>query len=417
MIFIYKILGLILIPIIKINIFLRIANSKESPTRYKERFGISNYTLKSDRNIIWIHAASVGEFKSADYFINKYHKDFEILVTTTTISAANYAQKNYGEKIIHQFAPLDVSIWVKRFLKKWKPKLILWIESDMWPITLCLFKKEKINAVFINARLSPKSYKRWSLFPFIYNKLINCFSEVFAQSKIDQKRINQLCNKKIEFIGNMKLKNSHHNFQKNKLINLEKKFTIMLASTHHNEEAVLIPFLSKILENNKNMQLIIAPRHPERSKKIISICNKNNLFTTLHSKMDSNISNVVVVDSFGILQNYFYISDIVFLGGSLISAGGHNPIEAALLNCAILTGKNFFNWENIYKDMLENKACIKVESLKDFKFEVENLINDKNKLKIMQSNAYNFVKKQFVDTNILDKTIIKHLNFDYVEST
>ena len=183
MIYIYKVLGLILIPLIKLNVTIRIIRGKEMPNRYKERFGESAQLVKNDKKLIWIHAASVGEFKSSDYIIKNYHEKYKILITTTTVSAAKYAIKTYGNKIIHQFAPLDVSIWIKKFLKRWNPTLIIWIESDLWPATLSIIKEFKINALLVNVRLSPKSFKRWILIPSFYNNLLSCFSDIFAQSK------------------------------------------------------------------------------------------------------------------------------------------------------------------------------------------------------------------------------------------
>ena len=163
MIYIYKIISFLLIPIIKINILLRIKNNKENKSRYKERYGCSDYKFKEDKKIIWIHAASVGEFKSSDYFINKYNKEFNLLITTTTISAAEYAEKYYGDRIIHQFALLDIDLWIDKFLKKWEPSFIIWIESDLWPATLHNIKKKKIKMILVNLRLSPKSLKKWIL--------------------------------------------------------------------------------------------------------------------------------------------------------------------------------------------------------------------------------------------------------------
>ena len=205
MIYIYKILGFILIPIIKINIKLRIKKNKEIKSRYKERYGCSNYKFYNNKKIIWIHAASVGEFKSTNYFIKKYCKNYNLLVTTTTVSAAEYAIKNYGNKIIHQFAPLDIDFWVNKFLNNWKPYFIIWIESDLWPMTLHNIKKKKINTILVNLRLSPKSLKKWKLFPSFYNSLLDCFSEVFVQSEIDQQRVKEITQRKINFIGNIKL--------------------------------------------------------------------------------------------------------------------------------------------------------------------------------------------------------------------
>ena len=140
----YRYFSIILIPIIYINIFLRLINNKEDKKRYKERFGITNKN-KPEKNIIWIHAASVGEFKSSKMLIESYYKNYSILVTTTTKSAAEYAHNFYSDKIIHQYAPFDVEIWIKRFLNFWQPKLIIWIESDFWPITLNVIKQNNIK--------------------------------------------------------------------------------------------------------------------------------------------------------------------------------------------------------------------------------------------------------------------------------
>ena len=96
---------------------------------------------------------------------------YTLLITTTTVSAAKYAEKTYGKKILHQFAPLDVDLWVKRFLKKWDPSLVIWIESDLWPATLNAIKKLKIKAILLNLRLSPTSFEKWKLYPSFYNNL------------------------------------------------------------------------------------------------------------------------------------------------------------------------------------------------------------------------------------------------------
>jgi 3-deoxy-D-manno-octulosonic-acid transferase len=105
----------------------------------------------------------------------------------------------------------------------------------------------------------------------------------------------------------------------------------------------------------------------------------------------------------------FELSDIVFLGGSLVVQGGHNPIEPSLHNCAILTGSNLFNWDSIYNDMIKDNACIKVKSLEDLELNVSNLLNNKSEMDMLKINSFNFAKKQFIDTNFLDKTINKYM--------
>ena len=411
MIFIYQILVFILLPVIKFNVLLRIYNNKEIADRHKERYGISDYKLNAQKKIIWIHAASVGEFKSADFFIQKYYKKYTLLITTTTVSSAKYAKKYYGNKIIHQFAPLDVSFWVKKFLKKWNPVFVIWIESDLWPTTLNILKKKRIKAILVNLRLSPNSYNKWKLIPFFYNNLLSGFTEIFAQSILDQERIKSITNKRINYIGNLKFTN-HNNLEKNsrkysQLLKDSKITKIMLASTHRNEDEKLIIIFKKLLIENKNLQLIVAPRHPERSNEIIKICKQNNLSYKLESSKNHKFEKVIIIDSFGILSDFYKISDIVFLGGSLVNKGGHNPIEAAINKCAIITGDHLFNWQNIYNNMEKKHACIRVYSAGEFEENLEKLLNDKKIIIKLKENSFNFSKEQLVETKYIEEIINK----------
>ena len=416
MIYLYKILGFILIPLIKINIQLRIKKNKEIKSRYKERYGCTNYKFNNNKKTIWIHAASVGEFKSSDYLINKYSKNYNILITTTTVSAAEYALEHYNDNIIHQFAPLDIDIWINKFLDKWKPSFIIWIESDLWPMTLHNIKKKKIKAILLNLRLSPKSLKKWKILPSFYNNLLSSFDEIFAQSEIDKQRVKQITHQKINFIGNLKLISSNQILKTSEQIEINKNSNIellMLASTHNKEELLLIPSLKKLLEEFKNLRLIIAPRHPGRSKEILSLCSSYNLKSKLLSRIKNNNFNenkILIIDSFGVLSNYFSISDIVFLGGSLIPSGGHNPIEPALHKCVILTGIHIFNWQNIFDDMSKKKACLEIKSIEDFEINLTNLLYHKEKIENMKKNAFNFSQKKFIDTTFLDNVINNFLD-------
>ena len=414
MIYIYKVLGYIVIPLIKINIRLRIKKNKELKSRFKERYGDSNYKFKDNKKIIWIHAASVGEFKSSDYFIRKYNKNYNLLITTTTVSAAEYAIENYGNNIVHQFAPLDVNIWINKFLDNWQPNFIIWIESDLWPATLSNIKKRQIKAVLVNLRLSPKSLKKWNLIPSFYNNLLNCFDEVLVQSKLDQERIMKITNKKINYIGNLKLISSKQTLSKLQVIQVNKDQNIkvlMLASTHLGEESIIIPLIKRLFLEYENLRLIIAPRHPERSKEIRSLCSTHNLESELHSqKKDNTLNKILIIDSFGILSNYFDISDIVFLGGSLINAGGHNPIEPAQHKCAIITASHIYNWQNIFNDMCEKEACIKVESIENLRISLKKILNNEVIMQNMKLNSFKFSQSKFVDTKKLDYIIDGYLD-------
>ena len=405
----YKYLGIFLIPIIKLNLFLRVLQRKEDKKRLSERFGISPIK-RPIGNLIWIHASSVGEFKSSRPIINYYYKKYNILVTTTTLSAANYAMKNYKNKIIHQFAPLDVTFWIKKFILKWNPTLVIWIESDLWPITLMSLKKNSIKSILVNARMSPQSYEKWKNLSSFYKEITSSFKYIFAQSSMDQKRISKLTNRKINFIGNLKLssENYKHKFNLNKKFQkLNKNKILMLASTHYNEELQFIPVIKKLMAKISNIKIIVAPRHPERSLSIRSIYEKKGIKAKIIDKNYNFNDNVIIVNNFGSLPTYFYISDVVFLGGSLIKKGGHNPIEPTINNCAILTGPHIYNWQDVFEYMSKNDACYICNKIFDLEKKIFNLFQNIDKMKKIKKNSKIVAKKQLFDSKKLMKNINK----------
>ena len=411
MLFLYQLIGYILIPIIKININLRINRGKEDGERYLERFGITSIK-RPKGDLIWIHAASVGEFKSASIIINSFHNKFNILVTTTTLSAAKYAIENYGNKIIHQYAPIDIKKWVKKFLLNWKPQITIWIESDLWPITLNLIKKNSINSIGVNLRISPKSYQKWIYLKFFYKNMINCFDLIFAQSQKDKIRIEKLINKKVKYIGNLKLAYVPNHKHDERFHNFNKHKVLMLASTHKNEEKLFLEFINRKLLEFDDLKIIIAPRHPERAVNILNIFKKNNIKSNIITKSKKLDEKVLIVDSFGKMPLYFSLSDIVFLGGSLVKMGGHNPIEPAKNNCVIITGPYIHNWEDIFNEMKNLGACSVLNNVNEIDNYFTKIYNDIEKMEIIKNKAKNFSKKNFFDTEKLFNSIKTLMNYN-----
>ncbi len=397
----YKYFSYIIIPIILINLYLRLINNKEDKKRYKERLGNTNYNIKISKKIIWIHAASVGEFKSCHLIIDKYCKKYQILVTTTTKSSADYINRYYNNRVIHQFIPFDVPLWCSRFLYYWKPSLVLWIESDIWPNMLKIIRENEINCFYINARISPRSYNKWKNLKKLYSVSLSTFNKIYAQSPNDLKRIKKLSNLEVEYIGNLKLSNY---FGDKIYKSQDEKFSLMLASTHESEEKIIINNLKKIIKKN-NLKLCIAPRHPERIKNISKLLTENNLSYSLDSKEEEIKNDVIIIDSFGKLDTYFNSSDIVILGGSFVDKGGHNPIEPAKYGCAIISGIHVYNWENIYYDMLKSDACKILDKIDDLEHIVTELISNKTLLKVFQKKALDFSNKKFFDNETLFEKI------------
>ena len=403
---IYQIFGFFLIPVIFVNIFIRIYRKKEDRVRFVERFGKATVKKNNEKKILWIHAASIGEFKSSDLIIDRYHKVFHILVTTTTKSSADYIKEFYKNKVVHQYIPFDVSIWCSRFLNFWKPNLILWIESDIWPNMLNKIREKDINCLYLNARISPNSFKKWKNAKNFYKNSLKNFNKIFAQSTDDKKRIYELTNLQIDYIGNLKLAKT----KLNSVTNREQSNIIMIASTHSNEEIEIIKSIKKTIREF-NLKIYLAPRHPERISTIKQELNKEGFNISLESKKEFEENNIVIIDSFGKLDQYFKISDLVILGGSFLkNIGGHNPLEPASYGCAIISGNYVDNWTNIYEDMVKANSCIMVNKFEDIDVKMKELLNNNFEVKKIQANAIEFSNRSFFEKEKLFKDIEKYIN-------
>jgi 3-deoxy-D-manno-octulosonic-acid transferase len=405
----YKIISYFLIPVIKINTFIRILNKKEDKIRYKERFGFTNLQKPLGKELIWIHASSVGEFKSSDFLINNFFNNYNILITTTTKTAADYAITNYGDKIIHQYAPYDITLWVNKFLDFWQPKFVVWIESDLWPNTIVKLRERGITSVFLNARISPKSFNKWKYFSSYYKFITKTFFAIYAQSQNDLKRIKRLTNNEVGYLGNLKLTKK---FKKLSNSSISKNINIMIASTHHNEEDLIIPHIENISKKYPQINFFITPRHPERSKIIFELLQSKRLNVGLHSNIKNTKIQFLIIDSFGKMDEFYNKSDIVILGGSFTNNGGHNPIEAAVANCAIITGPHVYNWQNLYEDMIKKNCCLMIKNSKELEHNIINLIEDKSLISNLKNNALSFSESVFFNEDKLLSLINSKLEYN-----
>ena len=401
---IYSILLYIVIILSPLIIIYRIFKKKENPKRFLEKFSL-NMEKRRHGKLIWFHCSSVGEFLSVVPLIQEFEKIKnikQILVTTSTLSSSKIFEKFKFKKTLHQFYPLDNVHIVNNFLNYWKPSSVIFVESEIWPTMISQLKKREIKVFLINARMSEKSFKRWFSFRHFGRNILEKFDYIFPQNKETFSYFKKLGIKKLKFLGNLKFISTHND----KLTGVNKKYfknrtVLCSASTHHNEEEIFANLHIKYKKKIPNLITIIIPRHIERTNEISQMLDKKKLKFIKHSESRKKFKNfdIYIVDSYGENKSFYKISNVVFLGGSLVPKGGQNPLEALRFGCNILHGNYTFNFNDVYKMLGKEKLSLKVNNSKDLEKKTFSLLkqkkNDFNKIKKFKKIGDLILKKNF----------------------
>ena len=379
---VYSLLVYIVIIFSPLIIIYRILKKKENPKRFFEKFSLNKKKRKQGK-LIWFHCSSVGEFLSVAPLVQELEKTRnikQILVTTSTLSSSKIFNKFRFKKTLHQFYPLDNNYIVNNFLNYWKPSSVIFVESEIWPTMISELNKRKIKIILINARMSKSSFKRWFSIRYFGKNILQKFDYIFPQNKETIFYFKKLGIKKVKFLGNLKFIGTHND--KVKKINkkfFKDKIVLCSASTHRNEEEIFADLHIKYKKKIPNLITVIIPRHIERTNEIIQMLYKKKLKFVKHSENKKNNQNydIYVVDSYGESKSFYKISNVVFLGGSLVSKGGQNPLEALKFGCSILHGNYTFNFKDVYKMLGKEKLSLKVRNSKDLEKKALSLLKSK----------------------------------------
>ena len=411
MLFFYRILINITFFLSPLIILFRILQKKEDPTRVKEKLCLFSKKRKKGK-IIWFHGASVGEFMSIVPLIEKYENDqrvSQILITSNTLSSSKIISKLNSKKVVHQFFPIDTNFLSKNFLEYWKPSLVLFIDSEIWPNMILNLEKKNIPIILINGRITKKTFSRWMNFSKFSNYIFSKFKLCLSSSEESKKYLIKLGAKKIRYIGNLKFSQSENEINS---INLKaKKFVsnriVWCASSTHDNEEKFCGLVHKKLKNKyKNLLTIIIPRHINRTQEI-----ENQLETIglkvhkdLPEKKIPNNVDVYLVNSYGKTKPFFSICKNVFLGGSILNHGGQNPLEAARFGCNILHGKNVSNFKEIYKFLKNQNITFEINKTKNMIKTLDKLFSSKKNFKKDIKSKINFMGKKIL------KNTLKEIN-------
>jgi len=344
----------------------RLTRGKEHPERLSERRGETNLT-RPQGPLIWVHGASVGEMLAVVPLIERLRaQDFAVLVTSGTVTSAALAEQRLPDGAIHQFIPLDAPRFVRRFLDHWRPDLALFVESDLWPNLILSCAERRIPMIVVNGRLSERSFSRWRLVPGAIAALLSRFDLCLTQSAADGERYAQLGAPRVISTGNLKLDVPPPPADEAALARLKEiigtRPVIAAASTHPGEETAIIASHRRLRAKFPKLLTIIAPRHPVRGESIADIAKVADLSVALRSRRAQPMPDVgvYVADTLGELGLIYRLAPIVFMGGSLATHGGQNPIEAIRLGAATLHGPHVWNFAEIYATLDAEHGAVAV---------------------------------------------------------
>ncbi|WP_182086724.1 lipid IV(A) 3-deoxy-D-manno-octulosonic acid transferase [Aureimonas sp. ME7] len=396
----YRVAGSLAYPAVGSYVAWRAAKGKEERGRRRERYGHPSEIRPHDRPLIWMHAASVGESLAIMPLAHTIAQDgIVVLITTGTVTSAVMIAERLGPNMIHQYVPLDLKPCVSRFLDHWQPDLAVVAESEIWPVTLGELARRRIPQVLVNARLSDRSFQRWRSAPRVAEAILENFAHIAAQSDVDGERYHLLGARSVSVVGNLKADiaappvNREDLEEARRMIGLRPVWAAI--STHEGEEAMAADIHAHLREDRPRLLTIIVPRHVERADALHRMLTARGFHVARWSQgeLPDPTTDILLGDTIGDMGFYLRLTDIAFVGKSLLAEGGQNPLEAARLGTAILSGRLVQNFRDIYGRLLERGGARIVADAADLEATVAELFAHPETRRTMATAALDSVEE------------------------
>jgi len=381
---IYRLLSILLAPFINMHMRRRVTEGKEDPNRIGERHGYPSRPRPQGR-LVWLHAASVGEAMSALTLIDgllEYDDKLHVLLTTATVPSAKLIAHRLPKRAEHQYAPVDKYTAVQNFLDHWHPDLAIWVESEFWPNLIMETYDLGIPMLLVNGRISPDSFRRWSRAPGMVRSMLQCFDLCIAQSLPDAGRLGTLGADNVTWVGNLKAAAPPLPADGRELERMQRAAASrpcwLAASTHPGEESAIARIHKALKARFPDLMTFIVPREPERGEEIKDSLRRAGLEVSRRTGLEPirPDTDIYLADTMGELGIFYCALPIAFIGGSLVDRGGHNPLEAARLGCAVLFGPHMERYEDDERILIEAGAALSVRNAQALQDELERLLAD-----------------------------------------
>lgn len=382
----------------------KLADHGVAPERRRERLGHATQA-RPDGRLVWFHAASVGESLAALTLIGKLSAllpQAQFLLTSGTATSAEVAAKRMPGNCRHQFAPLDAPVPVRRFLDHWKPDAGIFVESELWPVTLTAARKHGVPLALVNARMSPRSIRRWQKQAATAEFILDHFRLFLSQNTrmADDLRAIGAPSERVKPGGNLKAAAAP--LPVDDALLRETRAAIgarpvwIASSTHAGEEQVVLEAHKQLLRQHRNLCLILVPRHPERGDEIEALSLAAGFSCARRSKGEepAGDTQVYLADSLGEVGTWYALSPIVFLGGSLEPIGGHNPFEVAQSGAAVITGPGYHNFTETFPALESAGGAVEVHDAAGLADAVQHWLSDTAALEAARAAAAGFSRGQ-----------------------
>lgn len=358
----YRWAGLVAYPLAVPFLAIRAAKGKEDRARRLERFG-HPAADRPQGPLVWVHAASVGEMIAVIPLMRELRRrDINVLLTTGTVTSAELVRFRLDGDIIHQYVPIDVKPAISRFLAYWQPDIAITVESEIWPTTLMELRDRHIPHILVNARISDRSYDRWRGHLSIAEALFGKLALVVAQSDLDAERFRDLGAWPVIVSGNIKVDTDAPPCDASVLTQYRRQIgdrnTWAAISTFEGEEKVAM-MVHRAVKAHTGMLTIVVPRHPERCDEIEAMMVEKGLKVARRTRNDpiTPETDILLGDTIGEMGLYLRLTEIAFVGRSMHGKGGQNPLEPAMLGCAVLTGPNVENFRESYQKLVKGGSA------------------------------------------------------------
>jgi 3-deoxy-D-manno-octulosonic-acid transferase len=393
---------------------------KEIFYKLPERFGFAfrNFKKDSSKKTVWVHCASLGEARAAEPVINALKDDYFVILTVLTKTGREYAQKIDKLRFV-SLLPFDIYPLMLRAFKIVRPDIFVIVETEIWPSMLCAAKKCAVKIMTINGRMSEKSFNFYGKTKFFWKPFISLIDIISARNPADAKRFASLIGggKKVSVSGNIKYDRDFKTDAKRSDYGLkDDDFVFTAGSSRVEETRIIADSYNKVKSKLPGIKFLLAPRQLSRLDEVKKILNQNKIVFSLFSQIqslrlrqcasDGNScaggdfagalpqSRFIIVDVFGKLQSAYALSDVSFVGGSLVNKGGQNPIEPAAYGKPALFGKYMDNFESEAEILLKSGGAFQVSDAADLAEKIIGLISDKDAAKAAGQRAMKAVESQ-----------------------